>query len=86
MAWTYHDYEEQSTDTLRLARLRQHISEVSAQIQASVKSPAGERANEVLKDYRKQLDARRIELETTVGTLSSDDVRVRAAFTRGRPL
>lgn len=78
MAWTYHDYEEQTSDALRLARLRQHISEVSQKIQANYSAGGDARANDPLERYlHNTVHPRRRELERTVAAVS-------AGFTRGR--
>jgi hypothetical protein len=64
MAWTYADYEEQPTDAARLARLRQHITEVGQQIQANRTSGDQKRENDALMEYLDRvLAARRRELE-----------------------
>lgn len=70
MAWTYHDYEEQATDELRLARLRCHITEVNAQVQANVSFAGGNRReNDHLIEYLKVLRAERDRLQRATGTV-----------------
>lgn len=61
--WTYHDYEEQETDALRLARLRRHITEVNAKVSADVSAGAYSRSSHPLTTYLAQLHDRRKELE-----------------------
>lgn len=68
MAWTYADYEEQSTDALRLARLRQHISEVSQAMGPSVSADGKSRDTGSLATYLGMLRDRRKELEAITGT------------------
>lgn len=78
MAWAYQDYESQSSDAMRLARLRQHIGEVNAQIQPNLGFGSERRDNQVLKEYLADvLEPRRRELERI-----AEGVR----FTRARPL
>lgn len=78
MAWTYHDFEEQTTSATRLTRLRQHISEVNQKIQANLSSGADRRENDVLERYLTNvLSKRRAELERATRT---------AGITRGRVL
>lgn len=87
MAWTYHDYGEQVTAALRLARLRQHITEVNAKIQAQLTGvEGGSRESGDLVNYRRQLLEEAKELEVLAGTVDSDSPRATAGFTRGRPL
>jgi len=86
MAWIYHDYDEQSTDSARLARLRMHISEVNQQIQSNLSNGDQSKDNGLLVEYRKQLIEERKQLESKAGTVDSDSPKVKAAFTYGRPL
>lgn len=87
MAWEYNDYEEQSTNAARLTRLRRHITEVGASIQANLTSGADSRTTDVLQRHMNDvLHPRRRELEKLVTVIEADDPRVRAGFTRGRPL
>lgn len=68
MATTYHDFESQATDALRLERLRLHITEVRALAASPDTSADGlsvARGN--LTQYLKDLDARRKELEVLTG-------------------
>ena len=86
MAWEFHDYAEQTTDQARLTRLRKHITEVNQKIQANLSSGDQSRNNELLVDYRQQLNNERVELEKKVGTLDSTSPKVTAGFTQGRPI
>lgn len=86
MAWTYHDFEEQTDDSARLTRLRQHITEVNQKIQSNMRTEAGEKENTHLVAYLRHLDGRRAQLEARVGTVGRSDPRVRSGFTRGRPV
>jgi hypothetical protein len=84
MAYTYHDYEEQTSDALRLTRLRRHISEVNAKVSANLASGGDSRQTDPLTRYLETLHKRRGELEAKAGTVDGDSPRVRAGFTRGR--
>lgn len=64
--WTYADFEEQTTDALRLDRLRLHISEVRAAIGPDVAGDGISRASGSLTAYLKGLEERRRELEAIV--------------------
>lgn len=66
MAYSYAAFEEQATDALRLAMLRQHISEVRAQMGPDVGAGGKYVNNFSLMQYLKDLDARRKELEGVV--------------------
>lgn len=85
MAWTYADYLEQTTDTDRLSRLRQHMTEVSEQIQANLRAGNNSKDNQVLVEYRGQLVEELARLERAVGSLDSTSPRASAGFLRGRP-
>lgn len=63
--WTYADWAEQATDTARLARLRQHISEVNSAIAASVSADGKSRDSSVLKDLLQMLLTERDRLENS---------------------
>lgn len=66
MAYTYAAFEEQTTDALRLAMLRQHISEVRAQMGPDVGAGGKYKNSGGLTDYLRQLNDRRKELEGVV--------------------
>ena len=51
MAYTYHDWMTQTTDALRLTRLRQHIAEVSALVQPDVAAQGSSRSTGALQPY-----------------------------------
>lgn len=68
MAWTYNDFESQSSDAARLSRLRLHLTEVRAEVFADIGSESKSRSNSVLVQYLAQLEDRRKELEQTAGT------------------
>jgi hypothetical protein len=68
MAWTYADYETQTTDTDRLLRLRLHMAEVSDQITADITAGGGKsRSSASLTTYRAMLAERLQELERRTG-------------------
>lgn len=71
VAWTYHDYEEQTSDTARLTRLRLHIGEVSAAMTADVTADGKSRSAGNLRAYLADLQTRRRELERSSGTGAS---------------
>ncbi len=66
MAWTYNDFESQTTDADRLSRLRLHLTEVRAEVFADIGSESKSRSNSVLVQYLQQLEDRRKELEQIV--------------------
>lgn len=68
MAWTYHDYESQTTDTDRLTRLRLHISEVSLAMTVDVSADGKSRSAGSLRTYLADLQTRRRELERSSGS------------------
>jgi len=85
MAWSYSDYEEQTTNATRLTALRRHISEVNVKVSANLSSAGGDgRQSDPLVNYLRDLNTRRRELEKKVGGVDSDDPRVTSGFTRGR--
>ncbi len=51
MAYTYSAYEEEASDSARLTMLRQHISEVQAEIGANLKIEGRSRDNAPFVDY-----------------------------------
>lgn len=51
MAWTYNDWDEQTTNDLRLTRLRSHISEVTSEIGADVSADGKSRSSGSLTAY-----------------------------------
>jgi hypothetical protein len=85
MAWTYADYEAQSTDALRLERLRSHIGEVSAAMQPNVASGGNSVDRDTLQPYLRDLQSRRAELEKSVGP-AADSARLKGSFVRMRPV
>lgn len=70
MAYTYADYESESTDALRLSRLRLHIAEVSADMGASISADGKSRNTQTLVDYLRMLKDRREDLERATGESS----------------
>lgn len=66
-AWTYHDYLEQATLPLRLARLRQHISEVNARVSAAVSAGGKSRSTGDLVAYLQLLQRQRRDMEEQAG-------------------
>lgn len=65
--YLYHDFEEQATDTLRLGRLRQHITEVRANAGADGSINADAYGKSQNRDqYLAGLETRRKELESKV--------------------
>jgi hypothetical protein len=85
MAWTYSAFEEQTTSAARLEMLRQHISEVRAEIQPNVTLESAQRTNDVLARYLEGLNERRQELEALSGA-ADDDQRITSSFIRGEPV
>lgn len=69
MATTYHDFEEQATAALKLARLRLHISEVRAMAASAALTAGGGKGRDPsnLNTYLDGLEKRRIELEEETG-------------------
>lgn len=65
--WTYHDWEEQATDALRLQRLRQHMTEVRGRISADVSKDGASRSSGNLTAYLQGLTAERDRLERATG-------------------
>ena len=85
MAWQYHDFEEQSTDLARLARLRQHISEVGAKAgRPDVSSDGKSRQGGNTTVYRRDLMARLRELENATGTGSAASSVASSRVRRGQ--
>lgn len=72
--YTYHDYEEQPDDASRLARLRQHLSEVGQQITAEISKDGLSAQYGALVNYRKQLLDRLTQLESSVGALNAGGI------------
>lgn len=69
MAWSYQDYEAQTTDADRLTRLRLHIGEVQAAIRPNVEADGDAVSSEHLVRYLNDvLVPRRRELERIAGT------------------
>ena len=48
MAWTYADWRSQPTDAARLSRLRSHMDEVEAKIDAAVSDGGASRSTDTL--------------------------------------
>lgn len=72
MSWTYSDFEQQSTDSARLTRLRLHLEEVADAISANVASQGHSRSSDPNFNYWSELNRRREVLETSrAGTRSS---------------
>jgi heme oxygenase len=86
MAWTYADFESQASDALRLARLRLHMAEIHAAIDANVTAGTSGVSHDVLIAKLDRCTGRLRELEARVGDLTTDDRRVSSGFTRGRCL
>ena len=86
MAWSYSDWESQSTDAARLTRLRQHLDEIHAVMDASMGGPVSSINFDTLNNYLKYLSERRRELEAKVGEVDSDSPKVTSGFTRARAL
>lgn len=80
MAWSYADYETQTTDALRLSRLRLHIAEVEAAIDADLTAMGRGVAHQTLNDKMNRLQKRRAELEAIVAATDSTG----GFFVRGR--
>lgn len=59
MAWTYADYATQTTMTAKIARLDQHIAEVSAAVAADISSDGKSRSSQVLVTLLDQLEKKR---------------------------
>ena len=68
MAWSYADYETESTDAARLTKLRQHIAEVEAAVGADTSAHGYSRSNSSLESKLTRLHQRRQELERSVGS------------------
>lgn len=87
MAWTYYDYESQSTTAEKRARLELHIAEVSAEVGPDLSIAGRSRTHSALVSYLQQLQARlkELEVDTTVGYTTAS-VKARSAFTYGRPV
>lgn len=72
MSWTYSDFEQQSTDALRLTRLRLHLAEVENAISANVASQGHSRSSDPNFNLLQLLYARLDKLETSrAGTRSA---------------
>lgn len=76
MSWTHADFEEQTTPAARLAKLRQHLTEVQTAISADVSASGRSRSSGSLTQYKSMLDARRKELELETG----DNAATRASI------
>ncbi len=55
MAYTYHDWQQQTDPAARLTRLRQHLAEVSALISASISANGSSRSASDLERYWQRL-------------------------------
>lgn len=71
MSWTYAAFEEQSTDTARLAMLNQHITEVRQKIGPDVTDGEVSVNRGQLVNYLSALMKRREELEQRVARASN---------------
>jgi len=86
MAWTYSDWDSQSTPTARLTRLRLHLAEVGDCITAAMTSQAENYDPRTLGTYYEALQKEKQLLLPQVSEVAADDPRVTAGFVRGRPL
>ena len=69
MAWNFNQYEEEPDNEARLTMLRQHITEVTEQIQADLSGDGRSVSAGVLQDYLTNVvTPRRIELEKAAGS------------------
>lgn len=59
MAWQYSDYATQTTMTAKIARLDQHIAEVSAAVGADISSDGKSRSSQGLITLLRDLEAKR---------------------------
>jgi hypothetical protein len=66
MAWTYEDFEQQTTDAAKLSRLHLHIAEVREKYGGKQSVSGGGMSLSVDTGYLSGLEARRAELETRV--------------------
>lgn len=67
MAYTYHDWQQQTTAAARLSRLRLHLAEVSQLIAASVSSNGSSRSTDTLERYWEKLTEEEKSLVDQVG-------------------
>ena len=77
MAYTYNDWNQQSTNALQLTRLELHLSEVTAQMGPDVASDGKSRATGQLMEYIKYLTGERDRLRALVNGTNGGLVRVR---------
>lgn len=82
MAWKYADYEEQTDDAARLARLRQHITEVQAEIGPDLANNGRSRGNQPTIDYLNLILRPRLTELQRVAAFTDAGF---SGFTRGRP-
>lgn len=80
MAWSYADFETQTTDADRLTRLRLHIAEVEAAIDADLSAMGRGVSHQTLNAKMDRLYRRRAELEALVSATTT------GGFIRGRCL
>lgn len=85
MAWTYADYSSQTSDSARLTRLRLHIDEVEAAVNADSSSTLGSASYSSLNAKLERLYKERARLEAKVGAVDSDSAQAKATFIRGFP-
>jgi len=86
MAWSYSDYESQTSNTARLTRLRSHIDEVNAKVSLAMAAGSNSQdASSLVRYLNDVLHPRRQELEAKLAEIESTDPRVTSAFTIGRP-
>jgi hypothetical protein len=64
MSWVYANWQEQATDALALAALKQHMTEVSQRISASVTADGKSVDTSTLNEYLRWLGDERQRLET----------------------
>ena len=85
MAWTYSNWESQSTYVLKKSVLEQHIAEVSAELGPNLTTAGRARDNQPLVDYLNLLYGRLDKLNADVA-IPDTSPRVRSMFIRGRPI
>lgn len=70
MAWTYADFEQQTTDAAKLSRLNLHIAEVRNKYGGKQSASGGGMSLSIDTGYLSGLEARRSELESRVRRFS----------------
>lgn len=87
MAWSFASYESQSTNSLKLAMLELHISEVSAEVGPDLAISGRSRQHNAMVTYLQMLQKRRTELAQDGTTpIPATSPRARSSFTRLRPV